>query len=90
MAFKSSTEEAKGFKHIKSRTEEVKGFKVISEEIISDTKAIRVSQVDASETPYPFVVEIFSKKSADEEYIYKYDDGFKTLEEAQNYSKKQV
>ncbi len=42
MAFKSSTEEAKGFKHIKSRTEEVKGFKVISEEIISDTKAIRV------------------------------------------------
>lgn len=69
-----------------TRTESVKGFKVIREEIISDTQAIRVSQVDSSETPYPFVVEEFKKlQPTDDNYFYTKGEAYKTLEEAKQY-----
>ena len=61
---------------------EAKGYQVLEEKILSDTKVTRLSQVDNSVTPYPFVIECFMKKA--EESIWKYcgGDAYETLEEA--------
>lgn len=68
-----------------TKTEKVKGFKVIQELSKSDTEYIRISTVDISETPFPYIVEIF--KLEEGEFRYKTGNAFKKIEEAQDYIK---
>lgn len=67
-----------------TRTAQCKGFSILNEIITSDTKACRLSKVDESVTPYPYVIEIFVKNPKDKVWVYKEGDAYETLEEAES------
>lgn len=68
----------------KTKTEECKGFTVLEEREVTETnEVVRISKVDDSETPYPYIVERFKPlDNTNTTYQYYTGDGYETLEEA--------